>query len=210
MTFLGDFYTIGSAWMQMMKYIAFNGKEVETDSECYKEVGGIIANISVTDGYDYIIEKFANKSNISWMEDNFKVVKSVEELKNTNSYASRLYNYAGEKNQISWAIKKINNNKLSRSVTITTFEPLTDEWYIPCICLLDFDIHDKYIDVYVYARSLDIGNKVYANIICINNLLREMANRTNLQAGVIHLICKSAHVYREEYSLMEEMCKECK
>lgn len=208
MIFLGIFDTIGDAWLQTIKYISSNGTEVVTCDECYKEVKGISMNITITNKYDFILNKYSNKSNISWMKENFEIIQKVKELKYANSYASRLYNYGEKKNQIDWIIKKINKNKNSRSSTITLFEPLSDKEYIPCICLLDFDVRDSYIDVYVYARSLDWGNKAYANIICICNLLKTVARKTNLKAGIIHLICKSAHVYKSNYSLIEEMCNE--
>ena len=132
------------------------------------------------------------------MENNFREIKKVMELKNANSYGERLYHYMGQKNQIEWVIEKIKKNPYARSTTITTFEPLTDFSYIPCISLLDFDVTDNKLNLYVYARALDFGNKACANFICLFDILEYVAHETNMEIGNINIIMKSAHIYLDD------------
>ena len=198
----GQYTYIGEAWVAVIKKIMQLGREVKEGSECYKELKGVIFCISCVENHentDMILNKYGDSQIIQWMKDNFELVQSVKELHNANSYAARLYNYGGSKNQIQWIIDKINNKKNVRSATITTFEPLTDIGYIPCISLLDFDNNDDILDVYVYARALDFGEKAYANMLCIRDLLEKVASNTNCSMGNIHFICKSVHVYDYDY-----------
>ena len=116
---------------------------------------------------DQIIEKYMVKEEYEWMEDNFTKLSKVKELHNENSYASRLYNYMNEKNQINWVIDRLKNKKYTCSATITTFEPLTDEKYIPCVSMIDFYVQNEKLDMYVYCRSLDFGCKAYVNLVML-------------------------------------------
>lgn len=195
----GKYVQIGEAWLAVVKRIMQSGEEVENGLEKYRELKGITFCISCNEGNDKILQEYGDRKKIQWMKHNFENMQPVKELHNANSYASRLYKYGGEKNQIEWVIDKINNKRNVRSATITTFEPLTDSDYIPCISLLDFDVNDDVLDVYVYARALDFGGKAYANMICIKDLLADVAKDTNCLIGNMHFICKSVHIYNYDY-----------
>lgn len=137
------------------------------------------------------------------MRKNFETVGKIPELRYANSYGERLYCYLGKKNQIDWVINKIQQKRNVRSATITTFEPLSDTSYIPCISLFDFDVVGASIDLYVYARALDFGSKAPYNLICILDILDKVAKAVNLNPGTIHLVCKSAHIYDYDYKLVD-------
>lgn len=195
----GKYVQIGEAWLAVVRRIMQSGEEVENGLEKYRELKGITFCISCNEDNDKILQEYGDRKKIQWMKHNFEDMQPVKELHNANSYASRLYKYGGEKNQIEWVIDKINNKRNVRSATITTFEPLTDSDYIPCISLLDFDVNDNVLDVYVYARALDFGGKAYANMICIKDLLADVAKDTNCLIGNMHFICKSVHIYSYDY-----------
>lgn len=195
MFFLGLYDNIGNAWIAILKKIFEDGIIVETLEEKYIEFKGISVDIAVNNDDDPIIEKYGDSSIISWMKSNFEDFQTVKELGHARSYASRLYSYNETKNQISWIIEKIQKKPMTRSATITTFEPLTDEHYIPCISLLDFDKNGDELDMYVYARALDFGGKAYANLICLKKILSDVARELECNSGSIHLICKSVHIY---------------
>ena len=196
---IGQFSCIGKAWLAVAKHIMQMGSEVNQNGEEYKEWKGVSFSIACTTEEDCIINKFADVSNIQWMKNNFESMQPVKELHYANSYAARLYNYGGKKDQIQWVIDKIKCKSNVRSATITTFEPLTDVSYIPCISLLDLDINGKALDVYIYARALDFGGKAYANMICIKEILQNVAKKTNYEIGFMHFICKSVHIYSKDY-----------
>ena len=62
-----------------------------------------------------------------------------------------------------------------RSATITTFQPLTDTTYIPCVSMLDFWLPDGALELVVYAHSLDFGKKAYGNLVELARLQEHVA-----------------------------------
>lgn len=208
---IGQCAYIGEMWLAVAKRIMQLGKEVTDGIETYKEIKGVIFSIcnnEESDDIDMVLKKYGDIKKIQWMKSNFELFQPVKELHNANSYASRLYKYGGKKNQIQWVIDKINEKKSTRSATITMLEPLTDFQYIPCISLIDFDVNDRVLDVYVYARALDFGGKAYANMICIKELLTEVSKKTNCKMGNMNFVCKSVHIYNYEYDDINRILKE--
>ena len=72
---------------------------------------------------DAIIEKHKVQAEYDWMVRNFTVQGEVPELHHENSYASRLYSYMGQKNQVEWLIDRLQKNPATRSATISSSEP---------------------------------------------------------------------------------------
>lgn len=206
----GNLNTVGNAWIVLADEILSKGFERKRGDETFTELKGISFSISGDIVDDDIIRKYGNETKIEWMRNDFEVLAPVKELQDANSYASRLFDYCGKKNQIAWVVEKINEDCFTRSATITTFEPLTDVYYIPCISMLDFDIEENTLNLYVYSRGLDFGNKAYGNMICIADILNLVAKQTNLSVGGICFICKSIHIYDTEYEEMRKIICEVK
>lgn len=57
--------------------------------------------------------------------------------------------------------RSLKSNPAARSAAITMFESLTDEGYIPCVSLLDFQKTGGKLDMTAYCRALDFGCKAY-------------------------------------------------
>ena len=72
---------------------------------------------------DAIIEKHKVQAEYDLMVRNFTVQGEVPELHHENSYASRLYSYMGQKNQVEWLIDRLQKNPTTRSATISLSEP---------------------------------------------------------------------------------------
>ena len=131
---LGDIDTIGKAWITVLKKIKSDGEKSFYNGDpnrIIKEIVGINFTIKNIIMPDPIIEKYMVREEYEWMENNFTKLGKVKELYDENSYASRLYNYMNEKNQINWVIERLKKQRNTCSATITTFEPLTDEKYMP-------------------------------------------------------------------------------
>ena len=79
----------------------------------------------------------------------------------------------------------------SRSATITTFEPLLDTTYIPCVSLLDFWIRDGQLEAIVYAHSIDFGSKGYGNLVELAFLMERVAEGLGLPVGRLDFVVKS-------------------
>ena len=66
----------------------------------------------------------------------------------------------------------------SRSATITTFQPVTDTAYVPCVSMLDFwrPGPGGPVELVVYAHSLDFGKKAYGNLVELARLQHRVAH----------------------------------
>src|SRR5579859_4676366 len=91
---------------------------------------------------------------------------------------------------------------LTRSATITTFQPLTDTSYIPCISLLDFWLRGGALELVVYAHSIDFGAKGYGNLVELAAVQRRVASALDAPVGRLVMVVKSAHIYATEREYM--------
>ena len=130
------------------------------------------------------------KEEYEWMENNFTKLGTVKELHDANSYASRLYNYMNKKNQIEWVINRLKERRNTCSATITTFEPLVDEQYIPCVSMIDC--------------------KAYVNLVMLYNILKQVAEAINIEVGNMNLTIKSAHVYDKDREKINRILEDIK
>jgi thymidylate synthase len=138
------------------------------------------------------------------MHANFTDHSLVPELGNARSYASRLFDYAGAgRDQVGWVVRSLREDPTSRSATITTFEPLIDTSYIPCVSLLDFWIRDGALEQVVYAHSIDFGSKGYGNLVELAWLQEYVASELGVPVGRLDFLIKSAHVYDRDREYMK-------
>jgi len=91
------------------------------------------------------------------------------------------------------------------TAAITTFQPLVDTTYIPCVSLLDFWITSGKLELVVYAHSLDFGKKAYGNLVELARLQHEVAAAVGLPCGRLVVCAKSAHVYEPEFEAMRAL-----
>jgi thymidylate synthase len=188
--------TIGEAWVAVARCIIRSGGASTYDGLAMREV--LMATIVVRspETTDDIVERFASPERLSWMRTNFGDFAQVTELGNADSYASRLHNYAGSGfDQLHWVSDRLRSDPTCRSATITTFQPLSDTTYIPCVSLLDFFLNADALQLVVYAHSIDFGTKGYANLLELAALQHQVAAELECSVGSLTMIVKSAHVY---------------
>lgn len=201
---LNDAGSIGEAWISILREIMANGTE-----RVYNDMPGVYApvreifglSIAVTSPGlpDPIIEKYMLREEYDWMEDNFTRIGSVPALNNERSYAGRLYQYMGGKDQLNWVTERLRAEISTRSAAITTFEPLWDDSYIPCVSMLDFQKIDGKLHMYAYCRALDFGTKAYVNMVMLYKILARVSENAGMDCGGMTLVIKSAHVYEKQY-----------
>lgn len=83
----------------------------------------------------------------------------------------------------------------TRPATVTAFEPLTDEGYIPCVSLLDFQEEAGKLNLAVCCRALDFGCKAHINLVMPYTILQTVSEQAGLPAGQLTVLVKSAHYY---------------
>jgi thymidylate synthase len=195
--------TIGRAWLTVAGDILDRGRVGTYDGLPIRELAMVTLEVSAPDPDDEVIAANADPQRLAWMRANFTDHARVAALGDADSYATRLYDYARSgRDQIAWVIDRLQADPLSRSASITTFQPLTDTSYIPCVSLLDFWRPDGALDLVVYAHSIDVGAKGYANLVQLAELQHTVARALSAPVGRLTMIVKSAHVYDTELDYM--------
>jgi thymidylate synthase len=198
--------TIGEAWLDVAGRILREGLPSTYDELPILEVARVTITVGSPRPADAIVSEFGDVERLEWMHANFTDHSLVPELGDARSYASRLFDYGGVgRDQVEWVIERLRSDPSSRSATITTFEPLLDTSYIPCVSLLDFWIRDGALEQVVYAHSIDFGAKGYGNLVELAWLQQHVAAELGLPVGRLDFIIKSAHVYETEFDYMNSV-----
>ena len=198
--------SLGEGWLAVSRRILEDGDEAVYDGQTTRDVALLTLVVEETDPDDPIVAELGDPEWLRWMHDNFFVQGDVPELGGAASYAVRLFNYAGSgRDQLRWVAERLRADPESRSAAITTFQPLSDTTYIPCVSMLDFWLRDGAVELVVYAHSLDFGKKAYGNLVELAALQRWVANELDVPTGRLVVHAKSAHVYEPEWELMTRL-----
>ena len=195
--------TLGEAWMAVAAAILKGGVVGSWEGLPIVEVFRATLDVYSPTVDDAIIARHGDPERLAWMHANFTDHSRVAELGDSDSYATRLYDYAhAGRDQVRWVIDRLAANPSARDATITTFEPLTDTSYIPCVSLLDFWLVKGKLQLAVYAHAIDFGTKGYANLVELAALQARVADDLDVEIGTLTMTVKSAHIYQTELDLM--------
>jgi thymidylate synthase len=198
--------SVGAAWVSIASRILQDGMPAAYDGLPILELPSVVLDIECPDPEDGFIARHADPERLAWMKANFTSTARVAALGDADSYATRLYDYQHSgRDQIAWVVERLRSDPRTRSATITTFQPLTDTSYIPCISLLDFWIPAGALELMVYAHSIDFGTKGYGNLVELSAVEKEVAIAVEVPAGRMVMMIKSAHIYRTEMEYMREV-----
>ncbi|GAA5185511.1 hypothetical protein GCM10023322_29710 [Rugosimonospora acidiphila] len=198
-----DVATLGEAWLAIATEILTDGVAGYWDKAPLIEIFRATLEVRSPRVEDAIIAEHADPERLAWMHVNFTDHSRVADLGDADSYATRLYDYAHSgRDQIRWVVDKLAADPWARNATITTFQPLTDTSYIPCVSLLDFWLLDGELQLAVYAHGIDFGTKGYANLVELAALQDRVAGELRVGIGTLTMTVKSAHIYDTELDLM--------
>jgi thymidylate synthase len=198
--------TLGAAWLAVARHIIEDGVVSRYDGLPIREIPLVTLIVTNPDPADEIIARHADPDRLAWMRANFTEHARVAALGNADSYATRLFDYEHSgRDQVAWIIGRLRADPLTRSATITTFQPHTDTTYIPCVSLLDFWLPDGAVELIAYAHSIDFGAKGYGNLVELAALQHHVAAALNRPVGRLHLIVKSAHIYNTDLAYINDV-----
>ncbi len=201
-----DVMTLGEAWIAIASSILKGGVAGDWEGLPIVEVFRATLQVRSPTIDDPIIVQHGDPERLAWMRANFADRSPVAALGNSDSYATRLYDYAhAGRDQIRWVTGRIAANPSTRDATVTTFQPLTDSSYIPCVSLLDFWLLKGALQLEVYAHSIDFGTKGYANLVELEALQTRVANDLGMAVGTLTMSVKSAHIYETELDAMRRI-----
>lgn len=196
--------TLGEGWLEVSRQILEHGVPATWDGAETRELARLTLVVEDPDPVDETIADLADPAWLDWMHRNFTALDDVAELGGARSYGRRLRAYDG-RDQVAWLIGRLRADPTARDAAITTFQPLADTTYIPCVSLLDFWIVDGALELIVYAHSLDFGKKAYGNLVELARLQHEVAAGVGVPVGRLVIHVKSAHIYEPEYEAMREL-----
>jgi thymidylate synthase len=198
--------TLGEAWIGIAAAILQYGVAGSWEGLPIVEVFRATLDVQSPRVDDPIIAQHGDPERLAWMHANFTDPSRVAELGGSDSYATRLYDYAhAGRDQIRWVIDRLAANPWTRDATITTFQPLTDTNYIPCVSMLDFWLVEGELQLSVYAHAIDFGTKGYANLVELAALQTRVAGDLSAGVGTLTMSVKSAHIYQTELGLMRKV-----
>jgi thymidylate synthase len=198
--------TLGEAWTAIAAAILAGGVVGNWEGLPIVEVFRATLDVYSPKVDDPFIAQHGDPDRMAWMHANFTDHSRVAELGDADSYATRLYDYAhAGRDQIRWVINRLAANPWARDATITTFQPLTDTSYIPCVSLLDFWLVKGKLQLAVYAHAIDFGTKGYANLVELAALQTRVASDLEVGVGTLTMTVKSAHIYQTELGLMRRI-----
>ncbi len=198
--------SLGEGWLRVSRAILGQGANATYDGQVTRELALLSLRVARPESTDAMIAELGDPGWLDWMHRNFFSTDIVAELGDAASYATRLFDYAGSgRDQIAWVVERLRDDPECRSAAITTFQPLTDTSYIPCVSLLDFWRRDGGLELVVYAHSLDFGKKAYGNLIELTHLAEHVAAELHVPVGPLVVHAKSAHIYEPEWAAMADL-----
>ena len=197
--------TIGDAWLDVAGLVLDKGVLSNWEGLPLLEVELVTLEVTRPDPDDALISRYARADWLAWMRANFTERTRVAALGDARSYASRIFDYAGTgKDQLAWVVDKLRRDPVTSNVTVTTFEPLTDTTYIPCVSLLDFWLRQGRLELVAYCHSIDFGKKGFGNLVQLAELQRHVAAELGVPVGALVMIVKSATIYTTEVGPMRD------
>jgi thymidylate synthase len=198
--------TLGEGWLLVAREILESGSLATYDGDATRELALLTLAVERPASDDPVIARLGDPAWLAWMHGNFFVQQNVAELGGAESYAVRLFNYDGSgRDQIAWVVERLRADPECRSATVTTFQPLSDTTYVPCVSMLDFWLPAGKVELVVYAHSLDFGKKAYGNLVELARLQEHVAAELDAPTGRLVVHAKSAHVYEPEWALMARL-----
>ncbi len=200
--------SLGEAWIEVSRAILDSGAAATWGGAETRELALVTVAIDRPESHDPLIARLGDPDWLDWMHRNFFVAGEVPELGRAKSYAVRLFDYGGTgRDQIEWVVDRLREDPECRDAAITTFQPLTDTTYIPCVSLLDFWLRDGSVELVVYAHSLDFGKKAYGNLVELARLQEHVAGELAAAVGRLVIHVKTAHIYEPEWTAMAELTR---
>ena len=196
--------TLGEAWLRVSRAVLDDGEPATWGPLATVELARLTVVVERPDPEDPLIAELGDPEWLAWMEANFGDRRDVADLGGARSYATRLYDYDG-RDQVAWVTDRLRADPTARDATITTFMPLADATYVPCVSMLDFWIPAGALELLVYAHSLSFGKKAYGNLVELARLQHRVAEDLGVPPGRLLIHVKSAHVYESERDLMERL-----
>jgi len=197
----------GEARIKCLKKVMEEGIFVKDNKDgMIKEILNVVITILNPLVKDKIIKDLVQLEMIDWMQNNFFKKDSIPGW--NYSYCQRLFNYNNKIDQIKTVIKRLKNNPVAKSATLTLMRPGFDSKHVPCLTTLDFKIREKKLLLTCFVRSQDVYKKMYADILCLSRIQKNVADKLKIKVGPLCINVVSAHIYKEDFKKVKAVLKQ--
>ncbi|MFA7244667.1 MAG: thymidylate synthase [Candidatus Magasanikbacteria bacterium] len=193
--------TIGEVWLEAVKYILKNGKEINYRETELLEVLNLQLIINEPNINDEIVEKHGDKDILEYMKKNFETDENVGF---GYTYRQRFFDYHGL-NQIENSLANLEKRENSMDAIFSTLIPKEDVTHVPCLAMLQYIVRDEILIITATFKSQDIGKKSYADYIEITKLFEPIKEKLGLQKMKIIANITSAHIYKDDIEKLKKL-----
>ncbi|MDO8579362.1 MAG: thymidylate synthase, partial [bacterium] len=194
--------TPGEAWRKAAQEVFISGDHIKDGNTNLKELMNVFLSVENPLGNDVIMDRYADPKMIEWMRNNFLSKNPVDSW--GYSYGQRFMDFDGI-NQIQNIIEKLKENPESKSATITLMNPKGDKHHVPCIVALDFKVRNNQLMLTAFFRSQDVGKKIYADIICLGEIEKQVADAVDIAMGPLNILIVSLHAYEADFQKIKDI-----
>ena len=124
----------------------------------------------------------------------------VGDTTEVNSNYGYFWNY---NNQLERMIEELRTNPRSRRGIIVHYDINELDRYkydTPCNNVLNFYVQDDFLELTVFARSIDLWFGFCNDQYCFSNLMKLVADRLNLKVGKMHFFITNFHIYERHFN----------
>jgi len=194
--------TPGTAWKKAIKIVLDKGEIIQDDGENLYELINVSILIKKPTKIDQIVKDYGDIEMLKWMRNNFHSTEPVENW--GYCYGQRLQNFEGI-NQMEKVIIKLKKNPQTKSATLNFTFPPGDVKHMPCVNILDLKFRNNKLNASVFMRSQDAGKKLYADIISMGEIVKEIAQKVGQTPGELLIHISSLHVYEKDLNKFKEL-----
>lgn len=215
MAFLIEAEEIADGWMELVKKIMQEGKEIKDErGSLTKELLNVMVNIRKPLGKsisEYYLSNLTTIQNIKvpegyfWSGEKLEIYSQQFLSKDLQgfvyTYGNRLRKHFQGIDQIGKAIERLKNCEESRRAISVTWDPVldTENDEVPCMMLVDLKIRNGKLNTTGLWRSHDIYGAWFPNAVGLTNLALYAAGELGVKVGTLTIHSISAHVYEVNF-----------
>jgi len=152
--------------------------------------------------YEYDWYKSGNR-NATDISDKAKIWKNMV-VPNTNGEVNSNYGYFWNYNdQLNRTINLIKENPTTRRAIIVHYDLNELDRYqydTPCNVVLNFYVRDNFLDLTIFARSIDLYFGFCNDQYTFAKLMQEVSEKTDYKVGMMHWFITNLHIYERHYN----------
>lgn len=197
--------TLGLAWIDAMKRVMELGEDILDEEVQLRELRNLYISIENISEEDSILTNYADHDRIQLMKEKYATCGLVGDYK--IDYGSYIYNNNGI-DQIQWIINRLRAKEETKSATITLHKP--GENMLACLSMLDFKYRNSLLDMTAIYRSQNIYWSQPGNILALRQIQKDVAYALGWKIGRMNLVVISAHIYKNDFAIVNSILNEVK